>query len=478
MSIPVYTFELSVMCTKMVDRDNDTGVAARYSGANRLIDLTPFLGDAGVVRTSKGLGACSGAFELSFGDQMDAETQDSLYARIEPMDLIEIRASRNPENYTGADLPLIMRGFVDLVRRSESIGEDGQPRRNVVITGHDFGKLWEIHQVFWELAIVQEKPMLTAFGLQAALGLEVEMVGVAKFIEAFTTKVMNARIAELEAFSRQTVAKFIVDATVDSGQVIPSRLGEIPEANYWSIISSFADRPWNELFIRDEEDGPHLIFREVPYRGTDGKLIMPTATEPGTIETDFIEVVQLDVGRSDARVANFFWTPPGSSSLDTNQFAVAGSLVDGSALDFKHGNNLPQLYGERKMQVQTSLQPTDVTDLPNRKPAGEQKGEAAKYIPWYRQRAMQLQQMNRDNSVLEDGGAAVMGREDYTIGRYWRLIRGDIISEAYMVSVSHTWQPLSTWSTSIRFERGAGFLARLKVSDSPYLAENRAGVYS
>lgn len=478
MAIPIFTFGLSVTCTKMVARAEDSGIAARYTKADRLIDLTPYLGEAGVVRTVKALGPCSGGFDISFGDQMDSETLDTLYARIEPMDMIEIRASRTPEQFAGDDLPLMMRGFVDSVRRSESVGDDGRPRRTVIITGHDFGKLWEIHQVFWELMIAQERPMLTAFGLQAALGIEVEMAGVSEFMQTFVDQVMNVRIDELEAFSQQTVSRFTLDASVQQGQVIPSRVGEIPEGNYWSVVSAFADRPWNELFIRDEEDGPHVVFRETPYRGIDGKLIMPHAVDPGTVEVDIVEVVQIDVARSDARVANFFWTPPGSSSLDTSQLAVAGSLIDGSALDFKHGNNLPELYGERKMQVPTGLQPTDVTDLPSLSPPGQQQAQGTKYIPWYRQRAQQLQAMNRDNSVLEDGAVTIMGREDYTIGRYLRITRGDLASEAYMVSVSHSWQPLNTWTTNVSFERGNGFLERLKATGSPYTAERQQGLYS
>lgn len=478
MAIPVYTFGLSVTCTKMVDRDEDNGVAARYAGADRLIDLTPYLGEAGAVRTSKSMGQCSGSFEISFGDQMDPGFMDSLYARLEPMDMIEIRATRDPHAYVGRDMPLVMRGFLDLVRRSETVGEDNRPRRVVILSGHDFGKLLEIHQVFWELTIVKERPMLTAFGLQAALGLKVEMVGVSQFVQTFVDKVANAKIADLEMFSRQVVKRFVAETSVEQGQIIPSRVGEVMDTTYWGLVSAFADRPWNELFIRDEEDGPHVIFREVPYRGLDGKYIMPTAADPGTVDLDIAEVVQLDVGRSDSRVANFFWTPPGSSSLDSSGYAVVGSLVSGSALDFRHGNNLPELYGERKMQVMTALQPDVLTDLPTRLQPIDQQAAAGTYVPWYRTRARQLQQLNRDNSVLEDGGIVAMGREDYTIGRYLRLTRGDLVSEFYVTGVTHTMQPLNVWTTSLQVERGTGFLTRLRVSDSPYLAENRPGPYS
>lgn len=477
MTVPVYTFDIDVRCIKMVQRTD--GMAERFTGADRVIHLTPFLGDAGAVRTSKALHQPAGAFEISFGDRLDEGALDSTYARIEPMDMIEIRASRYPEQYVGRDLPLIMRGFVDAVRRTESIADDERPRRAVVITGHDFGKLWLIHQVFWELASAQEKQMLTRFGLQVQLGLKPEALGIGAFLKIFTEKVMNERIAEMSAFAQQAVSPFIPDTSgVQDGMVLPAIVGDISAGTYWTIIGTFADRPWNELFVRDEEDGPHLVFRETPYKDLGGQLIMPHATDPGTVEADIAEVVQWDVSRSDMRVANFYWTPPGSSSVITNQYAVTGAIVDQSALDFQHGNNKPELFGEKRMEAPTGLLPPDGRGLPANLPASERKAEGDKYVEWYRLRAKQLQAMNRDNSVLEDGGAVLLGREDHVIGKYLKLYRGDLTSEAYMVSVSHTFQPLVTWTTTVQFERGTGFLERNKMKQSPYLAEGRAGPYS
>lgn len=475
-TVPVYRWTLTVTLIKMVDRTEDG--AARYLKSVRAIELADYLGDGGAVQTTKSLrGEAAGGFSISFGDQPDPETQDTLYSLIEPQDMVEIRAARSPDLYSGEDLPLIMRGFVSSIRRAESMGEDGTPRRGVVVSGHDFGKLWMIHAVWPELAIVVEQPMLTVFGLQAQTGLSVAVLDIEDFMGQFVTKVMNPKVEKMASFSSQQVKPFVLETSVKEGRLVPNVVSGW-SGPYWSIVTAFADMPWNELFIRDEEDGPHFVFRPSPFKGLDGKLILPGAKDPGTVQLTDAEIVQWDVTRSDGRVANFFWTPPGSSSLDTNGLSVAGALVDGSALDFQHGNNAPELYGEKKMEAPTALIPDDAPGQPDTLPPDERSGAGLGYVQWYRRRADQLRAMNRDNSVLEDGAAVVMGREEYTIGKYIRLVRGNVESEAYVTAVSHNLDPLGNWSTTLSFERGTGFLERNRADISPYGGEGRRGPYS
>ncbi|HEY0205066.1 MAG TPA: hypothetical protein VGC15_13065 [Acetobacteraceae bacterium] len=476
MSVPVYRWALDVRLLKLVDRKD--GVAARYTKADRSIDLTPFLGDGGAVSTTKTLrGEPSGAFSVSFGDQIEPSVRDTVYALVEPMDMIEIRASREPHKYAGKDLPLIMRGFVSSVRRSRNISDD-TPQRGVVISGHDFGKLWMIHQVWQELATVTEQPVLTVFGLQAALGIKVAVMDIEEFMAEFVNKVMNPKIAKMAAFANRQIKPFVLETSVKEGRLIPNVISSMAQGPYWNIIAAVSDAPWNELFVRDEEDGPHLVFRPAPFKGLDGKLILQDAKDPGTVFVPDVQIVQSDESRTDSRIANFFWTPPGTSSLDTNQYATAGALIDGSALDFKHPNNAPELYGEKKMEAGTSLIPDDSKGQTGTQAIGDRPAEATRYVQWYRHRADQLQAMNRDNGVLEDGSLAVMGREDYVIGKYVRITEGDLDREAYVISVSHTLAPLGSWDTTLQVERGTGFLERNKAQGSPYYAEGRKGPYS
>ncbi len=477
MTIIAYQWAMEVVLTKMVLRQD--GVAARYTRAQRTIDLTPYLGDGGNVSTTKTLrGQPSGAFQISFGDQADPDAGDTLYALIEPMDMLEIRASRTPHLYAGAKLPLIMRGFVSAVRRSESLGSDGSPSRVVTVAGHDFGKLWEIHQVWQELAITTEQPVLTVFGLQARLGITVAVLNIEDFMQSFVTKVMNPKVTDMAYYSSQVVKPFVAECSVKEGRLIPNVISVMESGSYWAIVSAVADAPWNELFIRDEEDGPHFVFRPAPFRGIDGKLILQDAADPGMVIIPAEEVVSWDVGRSDGRVANFFWVPPGSSSLDTNQYVVAGSLVTGSGLDFNYGNNAPQLYGEKKMEVSSALIADDSAGQTADMPAGQRPAENNRRVQWYQHRAAQLQAMNRDNSVLEDGTAAVMGREQHVIGQYLRLLRGDTTADVYVTAVTHSFSPLSSWQTTLAIERGTGFLTRNREESSSYYGEGRKGPYS
>ena len=71
-------------------------------------------------------------------------TGDSLYALVEPMDLIEIRIARESHKNSHKDLPIVMRGFVSEIRRDETMGPDGKASRRVIISGQDYGKLLQI----------------------------------------------------------------------------------------------------------------------------------------------------------------------------------------------------------------------------------------------------------------------------------------------------------------------------------------------
>jgi hypothetical protein len=350
MTVIVYTPTVQVRLVKLVQRKG--GVVGPFAGARSEIDLTPFLGDTGVVRTVKMLHDDAGGFSISFSDKIDPVSQDSLYSLIEPMDLIEIRATRRPQLYVGQDLPLIMRGFVSSVRRPESMGNDGTPSRMVVVQGQDSAKLWLIHAIWWEVATAQEKHMLTAFSLNAAAGLETKVFGLSDFLSAMTLQVMNPKVADMTAFSGHALKQFSINATVKRGCVIPQMTANY-QGNLWGLVKLFAELPWNELFVEDTEAGPVVQFRETPFKGIDGKFIMRDAIDPGTIPLDFVDVVSWDVSRSDANIANFFWVPPGASMLDTNHVLTAASLVNGQPLDFNYGNNPPEVYGEKKMIAQT-----------------------------------------------------------------------------------------------------------------------------
>lgn len=469
MTVTVSTFGVQVLLKKLVHRQD--GVAARYAAGSTDIDLTPYLGTAGSIRTQKGLVEPAGAFSITFADAVSPDIGDTFYALIEPMDLIEIRATRSPEDYVGQNYPLIMRGFVSAVRRVESIGDDGTPRRVVNVMGQDSGKLWQINQVIWELLQVTDSPFLNTYHMQAVTGIQVSMLPVSDFMTQLVTSYVNPKVQTLAAFASNLVAPFVADCSVKQGIVSVSTAAMFDSQPVWNLAVQFADRPWNEIFIQDQEDGPHLVFRPAPLKDINGQFIDPDATDPGSFYIDVSAILSLDLVHTDSRVANFFWVPPGQSTLDTDGQISKAYLISGQPLDFSYGNNRPELYGVRKMQVGSNLLPDGNAPMPVNVPGSQ-------YTYWYSQRAALLKNQNRDNCVFEEGVAAVQGNELMVPGQYAVMTRGDLTAEYYAVSVAHDIAPLRTWTSSLSLVRGTGFLNRNQASGAPAWLEGRSGPYS
>ena len=212
----------------------------------------------------------------------------------------------------------------------------------------------------------------------------------------------------------------------------------------WGLLELAAERPWNELFLDyDDQENPLLVFRPAPFKDLDGNLILADAgaTDPGTFDLDIEAVTSLETGHSDARVANFFWVPPGPGQLDTQQMLNVATLLSGAQLDFNYPNNAPSLYGQRRMEVATNVVPTSLTDLPTKLPPGQRVQAQQAYIAWNIARMQQLKAMNRDNAVLENGTAVVRGDETLRPGRYLRLTRGALSERVLHRPGSHLFAP-------------------------------------
>jgi hypothetical protein len=476
MTVQVFTPSIQVLLIKLVARKD--GVATRYKQAPRQIDLTPYLGLGGAVRTMKNLTDPAGGFVVSFADTTEPTIQDSLYSLIEPMDMIEIRAARTASTSGGQKLPLIMRGFVSTIRRTEGVGQDGAPQRMVVVQGQDAGKFWMINQIYFEIAYLTDQPYLDAFQMHVVTGIDVGLLPVNTYMTQLVQKVMNPMVQKLAAFSNQIVQPFIVDATVPDGMAWAQQGASFGDRPAWALAEMFADRPWNELFVQDQEDGPHLVFRPAPYYDINNNLIMNGAKPPGTVKLDISQVVSIDVKRSDLRVANFFWVPPGNSMPDSQSGVNVASLLKGEPLDFNYSNNNPVLYGVRKMVSNSSLLPANLSDVPRMLPANQRQPAVGTLLLWHQARARQLKLMNRDNSVFEEGGVVVQGIETLQPGKYLQLTRGSLVSQNYIASVAHNFAPLRTWTSELTLMRGTGFLERNKYAGSPSWAEGRKGPYT
>lgn len=195
--------QISVRLYKTISRktiDGQSAVSARYKGKSPYIDLTPFLGDTSSVRTSKSVREPAGAWSITIADQarqtlgsidIGLSTLETVYGLVEPMDVIEIRMW-NGLGTRPAVLPIKMRGFVSEVQRGQIMGDDGKPQRQVIISGQDYGKIWQMYQILYLAAYAEGKTLLTSFALAELFGGGVvSTMKAGEFIATIVDKIIN-----------------------------------------------------------------------------------------------------------------------------------------------------------------------------------------------------------------------------------------------------------------------------------------------
>lgn len=447
------------------------------------LDLTPYLGDGGAIRTFKTVRDLEGgSFSISFSDRIASGMKDSLYAYIAPMDMIEIRASREAWKYVGKPLPLHMRGFVGRVRRSRSMDASGTPSLTVQIEGLDSAKLLNLNQLLFPFGGADlNEPFLEGFQLQAQYGLSSDNLLVGDFVRQMVSKVINPKINALSLISNGVIKPFTTDGiTVAEGCVSPIQT-DAYHGSIAGLLSSVADRPWNELYVEDMETGPRLVFRPTPFRAatsTDpGTLLMPGAAAPTLVQLSPARITHIELGRSDDGVANLFYVPPGALLLE-GQFAPLVAWVN-KVLDTSYPNNLPDVYGLRMMQVNTALLPTGWSgqSAPALQELESQSSAMSLSDQWVTNRASQMQAMNRDNVVFEAGQIDCLGSEDLKAGTEVYIPFGATSVRGYVPTVAHTIAPLRTWTAQLTVERATSYLTRPNVSGAPGWAEGRPGLY-
>lgn len=493
--MPVTTFNPKCMVTiqKMVARRGDQ--AARYPSGNLgpgpgpVIDVTPYIGEEGRVVVSKSIYQPMGTFSIVCADRPHSLYLDTIYGFIEPMDYVEIRMSRRPHLYVGQQLPIVMRGFVQSINRQEVMGADGKPRRYVVISGRDFGVIFNHIRVLKFQAYVDAINLLTGFNFWAMTGIQCRPYRPQEWIAEVLTRVINPHLNTLfQSAGGPTQPQQIVPAvTVTEGTVWPNK--DYPDGTIWEILSKHADLNWNELFVRDTQDTIELVHRPIPWRSAKDGTWIPqggqTVALPDSeiIDVAIDEVVSLIANRSDMHVANLYWVDSVEGSLigstpilysHAEQIAHADTIYLNNAQLYPNAN--PALYGVRPMQVPLDMVYDGSATAPVNLPAAQQQQAAISMVDWIHKKRMQLIELNKDNVVFEDGNMVLRGNENIRPGRYVKLTRHKLLAWYYAFSVVHQYQPYQRYTTTVQFVRGTGFLERSR-SATPYLDEGKQGVY-
>ena len=470
----IRTYQPKIQVTLVKTVDQRSGTSERVRDAGWRIDLTRYLGDHGKVNVYRAINSADNHFSLQLVDRMHPEARDSLYGLIAPMDMVEIRMAREPRG--GDNMPVVMRGFVDTVRRKEAVGQDGNPIRTIIVHGGDYGLIMKAVQIFYAKEYPAGVIALEKFKFFYQYGADFKLMSAEEFA-GNVLSVVNDWLKELDAqSSKSIIPQLTLVSSVKNGRIGP--FGVSPyEGDMWNFLSNWSDLTWNELIFNDTEFGPELIYRPNPYHDLNGDLIMPDAVEPDRIKITDSHIRSIEIGRGLYRVGNFYQVDAPNSYVINRNLLNTYALDRGILFDDKNPNSDPTLFGLRKIAAQSN----QTSDLSARRADNltetEKEKFASDWSEWVEQRRDELIKMNKDNSVLEDGSMVLMGNENIKPGVYLELSRGALVSEYYVHDVLHEFSPLSGFVSTVNVLRGTGFVSRRRLQSSPYLTERRSGVY-
>lgn len=405
-------------------------------------DLEGWLGEGCSVHTSKSIREPMGQFSITFLDKEHPDFLDSVYYMIAPMDGIEIRMAHD-----GSKAPtLVMRGFVSDVRRDETMGQDGKPVRRITVIGHDVGKLLVQHRIYMLPTPEEVHKTITAWGvLIKYFGSGAKHKTVSEYVNIFTS-ILQDHLNILLAGSEMAVS---LSAQPNAeGMVPPLVINNLNDVSYYEHMRHVLDvGPFNELFTRDTEAGAVLHVRPNFYQ------------EEGLSITER-DVQAMSSHRTDANVANFFWARISRSQL-FDQATARIQAVRTQSYDLRGFDPCSQdKYGWRKMEVDVSLFPPDhgLEDTPT---FDQYVNNSGALYPWLTYRQSTLVANNVYNAQLEDGVFRIDGNEAALAGTWLTLNKGETTQRHYIVSVDQEFQVYGNFTTTLRCERGDGYMTRM-----------------
>lgn len=476
------------------------GPASPTNLPSNIYDLTPWLGEGSQIRVQKSTREPAGAFSITFADKLDGGLRDTLYALIEPMDLIEIRFAGDAWKYAGPpQLPIMMRGFVSEISRSQVMGSDGKPRRTIEVTGHDYQKILQLIQIFNLPTGPDSANLISSFPLFSKYGEAFNVQKSTDFVFAVFNSIVNPYISNMQQAVSSSAAALLEIATDIQvpDAAVSVQLGAFNSGTVQQLLEEYLDiGPFNEFFIEDRDAGawgpagPYAVYRPVPFLdATQRSPLQPVAASvtsgisPSgifaptadcvTIKSD--SIVSISARRNDANVANYYWVdaPRFGMNYDdpSKMMANFSALQDSSPYYVQdYGNVNPSLYGTRKLEVATQQGGASETNSGNGTPAGNNRWKNQNsFLDWITKRRNLLIQLNRDNVVLESGSMHLKGDENIKAGSYVQVNYGatpnnplgSIQSLHYAYSVTHVYEPFGNYFTEVEYDRGTNFIDRI-----------------
>lgn len=492
MTVKVYSPQCQVALIKSFPRTELVpGLKANATRYNRGtgIDLMPFLGDGSSIHTVKSTRGAMGNFTIRFSDQMDATLFETLSAIAEPGDLVEIRMSREAVP-RGKQIPLVMRGFVSDIIRTENVDQNGRPVRYTEIRGADLQKL------------------LSTFIINYKVGRRTNMYSMAewRFFSAFfgstPTKALSGNefmkiivdIVNKQLESMRSLAQLDGDKTTASdsilnwqlmstvdGTVSSTAINSATDVSLYALCSRLLDigSGFNELFLEDR-DGypPTLILRPTPFKTVKGEWVQPDSwADQIDILSD--DIVSMTTTRSDEGIANYFYiTSPSLAFLgiDQQDIMLSGPLESFSRLTAH--NSHESIHGWRELSVETAMYSNQANHSQNGLKEKEFLAECVIAKDWVTKRRETLIAANEDAILFENCQLTVKGNPNLKPGTFVSLYRGQnkkLAGTGYCFEVSHSWIPYVGFVSNCKIDRYTGFIERSQAAVPLYISEIEAG---
>lgn len=412
--------------------------------------------------------------------------------RIRPGDYVELHGSRTAppgsSSSTSGDASgqtIVMRGFVDGSAEDIAVSETGNVQRRVFIRGRDYGKVLQKRQLIYaeELNPLAQSDLLQKFIITSRLRMPSAdmLIPPTEFLgRIIDILVVDPTIGALQPSSK--VPRLQGRTDIPDNDTVFLMILSPNTGSIWNLLSSFEGDPWNELFLRDDDDAPRLYWRRSPIHNKTGVPQWPSAHDDVVVVplSDVVsEKVETNDDGPDGRgpFCAWFTTPTFATMLgDTLKgggayYTNVEDLTDPNLqLDplgkTRFGNpilraDIFKRYGFAFHQAKYSLFPFgyDVTKNTGDSTAATDFPKiAAPYNLW-------LHHTESWNPCMEKGSLVLKGNAHVRVGHHLQIVNGDAYKrEFYVRSVDHQFSiwPSPAWTTTVQVDRG------LWLSGNPY----------
>lgn len=485
MTVKTYMPQIAITATSRAHPE----VNGTNWGSYKTIYLDEYLGDLGDVQIAKSLTSPMGSFTITLPDKPlkgygagstnpNAAINDSVYGFIQPMDTVDFQFSHEPG--TLSEQPIMMRGIVTNVSRSETIGSDGAPQRVVVIQGNDFGLVFNL------LRLMPPSTELSNIGIRLCGWALAEKLGITEntptlSVTDFYTKVIETVNEWLNKNEALTGTSITLDSKVAASTgVIINKFDSVDTA-IWNIMAQYIDSTFNEIFLEDREDGTYLVVRPNPYydisNGSWIQVDQGTDPQPVRVPIDVIDIIEITAARSEEKTFNI-------PLMKFQSFPLAENARVFNVLQYIEQQNFGQyinsrdtVYGYRIFERSFVQVPIDVVNPTTNQKEAQVTQNLSKQEDFNKRRIDTVWNSIKDNVIFESGTMTLKGNHLVMPGRYLDITRGKFTFSVYVESVVHRFQPYGAYTTTITYIRGTGYAERMQMSQSPYLMEGRRGVY-